>query len=97
MFAVIEASAIAPDGRIWLSSGIGNAPTGLLRAKKVIIELNHYHNPRVAEFADIVIPGAPPRRNSVPIFHTMDRVGSQCADRTEKGGCGGGYRTARRR
>ena len=43
--AVIEASAIAPDGRIWLSSGIGNAPTWLLRAKKVIIELNHYHNP----------------------------------------------------
>lgn len=32
--AVIEASAIAPDGRIWLSSGIGNAPTWLLRAKK---------------------------------------------------------------
>ena len=44
----------------------------------MIIELNHYHNPRVAEFADIVIPGAPPRRNSVPIFHTMDRVGGQC-------------------
>jgi propionyl-CoA:succinyl-CoA transferase len=32
--AVIEASAIAPDGRVWLSSGIGNAPTWLLRAKK---------------------------------------------------------------
>lgn len=27
----------------------------LLRAKKVIIELNHYHDPRVAELADIVI------------------------------------------
>lgn len=76
--AVIEASAVAPDGRIWLTSGIGNAPTWLLRAKKVVIELNHYHNPRVAELADIVIPGAPPRRNSVPIFHTMDRVGTQC-------------------
>lgn len=75
--AVIEASAIAPDGRVWLSSGIGNAPTWLLRAKKVIIELNHYHSPRVAELADIVIPGTPPRRNSVSIFHTMDRVGSQ--------------------
>ncbi|HAT1684552.1 TPA: acetyl-CoA hydrolase/transferase family protein [Klebsiella oxytoca] len=75
--AVIEASAIAPDGRIWLTSGIGNAPTWLLRAKKVIIELNHYHNPRVAELADIVIPGAPPRRNSVSIFHAMDRVGTR--------------------
>ena len=75
--AVIEASAIASDGRVWLTSGIGNAPTWLLRAKKVIIELNHYHNPRVAELADIVIPGAPPRRNSVPIFHAMDRVGAR--------------------
>lgn len=44
--AVIEASALAPDGRVWLTSGIGNAPTWLLRAKKVIIELNHYHDPR---------------------------------------------------
>ena len=75
--AVIEASALAPDGRVWLTSGIGNAPTWLLRAKKVIIELNHYHNPRVAELADIMIPGAPPRRNSIAIFHTMDRVGSR--------------------
>lgn len=75
--AVIEASALAADGRVWLTSGIGNAPTWLLRAKKVIIELNHYHDPRVAELADIVIPGAPPRRNSVSIFHAMDRVGTR--------------------
>lgn len=61
--AVIEASAIAPDGRVWLTSGIGNAPT--------------WHDPRVAELADIVIPGAPPRRNSVSIFHAMDRVGTR--------------------
>ena len=75
--AVIEASAIEPDGRVWLTSGIGNAPTWLLRDKKEIIELNHYHDPRVAELADIVIPGAPPRRNSVSIFHAMDRVGTR--------------------
>lgn len=52
--AVIEASALAPDGRVWLTSGsVMRRP--LLRAKKVIIELNHYHDPRVAELADIVI------------------------------------------
>lgn len=75
--AVIEASAVTPDGRVWLTSGIGNAPTWLLRAKKVIIELNHYHDPRIAELADIVIPGKPPYRSSVPIFHPLDRVGKQ--------------------
>lgn len=75
--AVIEASRVTDDGRVWLTSGIGNAPTWLHNAKKVIIELNHYHSPRVGELADIVTPGLPPRRNSVPIFHTMDRIGTQ--------------------
>lgn len=32
--AVIEASALAPDGRVWLTSGIGNAPTWLQRADR---------------------------------------------------------------
>lgn len=75
--AVIEASAIESDGRIWLTSGIGNAPTLLQQAKKVIIEQNHYHNPRIAELSDIIILGSPPHRNIVPIFHVMDRAGSQ--------------------
>lgn len=35
--AVIEASAIAPDGRIWLTSGIGNAPTGCYGRKKSLL------------------------------------------------------------
>lgn len=75
--AVIEASRVADDGRIWLTSGIGNAPTWLHNARRIVIELNRYHSPRVAELADIVMPGLPPRRNSVPIFHTLDRIGSQ--------------------
>ena len=73
--AVIEASALTSDGKIWLSSGIGNAPTWLRKAKKIIIELNHYHSPRVAEFADIATPGAPPYRHSVAIFSALDRIG----------------------
>ncbi|XMR37794.1 hypothetical protein ACLK2C_15600 [Escherichia coli] len=96
--AVIEASALAPDGRVWLTSGIGNAPTWLLRAKKVIIELNHYHDPRVAELADIVIPGAPPRRDSVSIFHAMgSRRYPLCANQSEKDCRRRGNQLARRR
>lgn len=72
--AVIEATAITSDGRVWLSSGIGNAPTWLLRAQKVIIELNHYHSPRVAELADIVIPGA--RRGATASLFFMRWIGS---------------------
>lgn len=73
--AVVEASRIEADGRIWLSSGIGNSPTWLTHAKKIIIELNSYHSPRVAELADIVTLNAPPHRHGIPIFHAMDRIG----------------------
>lgn len=73
--AVIEASALSADGKVYLTSGIGNSPVFLHKAKKIIIELNHYHSPRVAELADIVMLGAPPRRNTLPIFHTLDKVG----------------------
>lgn len=42
----------------------------------MIIELNYYYDSRVAELADIVIFGAPLRRNSVLIFYAMDCVGT---------------------
>ncbi|WP_145573229.1 succinate CoA transferase [Yersinia mollaretii] len=73
--AVIEASAVTAEGKVYLTSDIGNAPIFLHKAKKIIIELNHYHSPRGAEFADIITLGAPPRRNTLPIFHTLDKVG----------------------
>lgn len=73
--AVIEASAVSENGKIYLTSGIGNAPIFIQKAKKIIIELNSYHNTRVGELADIVTLGAPPRRNILPIFHTLDKVG----------------------
>lgn len=73
--AVIEASAITADGKVYLTSGIGNAPIFLHKAKKVIIELNHYHSPRVAELADIITLDAPPRRSALPIYHTLAKVG----------------------
>ncbi len=73
--AVIEASAITPDGKIYLTTGIGNAPVYLQKARQVIIELNSYHSPRIKEMIDIVSLGAPPLRSMVPIFHTLDRAG----------------------
>jgi len=38
--AVIEAVDITSDGRVFLTSGIGNSPTFLAHAKKIIIERN---------------------------------------------------------
>jgi acetyl-CoA hydrolase len=74
-FAVIEATEITPDGKVYLSTGIGNAPTFLQCAEKVIIELNAYHSPRLREIADILVLPTPPHRIPTPIHDPLDRIG----------------------
>lgn len=73
--AVIEATDITPDGRVYLSSSIGASPHYLQYADKVIIELNRYHSPRVSEMADITILPPPPHRKPIPIYHPLDKIG----------------------
>ncbi|MBU2511996.1 succinate CoA transferase [bacterium] len=73
--AVIEATEITADGRVYLTTSIGASPTFLKCADKVIIEINSYHSPRLREMADISIMPPPPRRNPIPIFETMTRIG----------------------
>ncbi|MFH2128860.1 MAG: succinate CoA transferase [bacterium] len=73
--AVIEATEITPDGRVYLTTSIGASPTFLKCAKKVIIEINEYHSKRLREMADIAIMPPPPRRNPIPIFEPMTRIG----------------------
>ena len=78
--AIIEATEIKPDGRVYLTTGIGNAPTFLACAEKVIIELNAYHNPLLREFADILVLPPPPHRNIIPIHDPLDRIGRSYAE-----------------
>ncbi len=73
--AVIEATEITPDGRVYLATSIGATPTFLKCARKVIIEINEYHSKRLREMADIAIMPPPPRRNPIAIFETMTRIG----------------------
>ncbi len=73
--AVIEATEITPDGRVYLTSSIGASPTYLKYADKVIIELNRSQSPRLREFADIVMMPSPPNRSPVPIFEPCSRIG----------------------
>ncbi|MDX1971314.1 MAG: succinate CoA transferase [Candidatus Sumerlaeia bacterium] len=74
-YAVIEATEITPDGRVYLSSSIGASPTYLKYAEKVIIEINSYHTPRVSEMADIYLLPPPPYRSPIPIHHPLTRMG----------------------
>jgi propionyl-CoA:succinyl-CoA transferase len=79
-FAVVEATEVTRDGRVYLTTGIGNAPTFLHRAKKVIIELNAYHSPRLRELADILVLPPPPHRDALPIRDPLDRIGRAYAE-----------------
>ncbi len=73
--AVVEATDVTSDGRVFLSSSVGASPTFLREADKVIIELNAFHAPRVSEMADIATLPNPPHRSPIPIFHPMERIG----------------------
>uniref|UniRef100_UPI00054E0C6D acetyl-CoA hydrolase n=1 Tax=Edaphobacter aggregans TaxID=570835 RepID=UPI00054E0C6D len=78
-FAVIEASDISDDGRVYFTTAIGNGPTYLQLAEKVVIEINRHHSPRVREFSDIVTLPLPPHREPIPIRHPLDRIGANFA------------------
>lgn len=74
-FAVVEATEITPDGRVYLTTSIGASPTFLQHAEKVIIEINRAQSPRLREMADILVLPPPPHRSPIPIQHPMTRIG----------------------
>ncbi len=74
-FAVIEARDISDDGRVSFATSIGNGPTYLQLAEKVVIEINQHHPTRVREFSDILVLPLPPHREPIPIRRPLDRIG----------------------
>jgi succinate CoA transferase len=79
-FAVIEATELTADGRVYLSTSIGASPTFLHAAEKVVIELNRRQPPRISELADILIPEPPPFRRALNLDHPLQRIGRTYAD-----------------
>lgn len=75
-FAVVEAVDAYADGRIFLSTSVGASPSYLKHAKKIIIEINRYHNPRVMEMHDIKILPTPPHRLPIPIDFPLQKIGT---------------------
>ena len=77
--AIVEATDISAGGRVSLTTAIGNAPTFLAVADKVIVELNRRHDPRVSGLSDIHLLGLPPHREPLSIAHPLDRIGEPFA------------------
>lgn len=74
--AIVEALAITEDGHLIPTSGIGNAPTFVKNADKVIVEVNLKKPMSLEGMADIVITDNPPHREPIGIRHPGDRIGT---------------------
>ena len=78
-FAVVEASRVTTDGRVFLTTSVGASPTFLQAADKVIIELNRSASTKISEMADIVIPKPPPFRPAIDLDFPLQRIGKTYA------------------
>lgn len=77
--AIVEATEVTEDGKVYLSTSVGASPTFLRQAKKVIIELNRAQARGIGDMADIVIPEPPPNRHSLDLDHPLKRIGTRYA------------------
>ena len=77
--AVIEASEVTADGRVYLTTSIGASPTFLQVAKKVIIEVNKFPPREISDLADIIVPKRPPYRAAIDFDHPLQRTGKPYA------------------
>ena len=74
-WAILEASNVTNDGKIYLTSAVGIAPTIARLADNIIIELNKYHPKELAGIHDIYECADPPMRREIPVYKSNDRIG----------------------
>ena len=73
--AVVEAVAITEKGAIIPTMSVGNTPTYVKEAEKIIIEMSNSEPPELEGIHDIYIPEDPPYRMPIPVYRTGDRIG----------------------
>ncbi len=73
--AVVEAAAITEKGHLIPTLSVGNTPTYVREADKIIIEMSDANPEEIEGIHDIFIPEDPPYRMPIPIYRTADRIG----------------------
>ena len=73
--AIVEAVAITEDGGIIPSTSVGNSPTFVKTADKVIVEINTTQPLELIGMHDIYTPSDPPYRHPIPITDISQRIG----------------------
>ncbi len=66
--------------RVFLTSAGGITPTVAHKARRIILELNSFHNPGVGKLHDIYEPLDPPGRQPIMITKVNDRIGTPWLD-----------------
>ena len=77
-WAILEVCDIEDAGNeyhVYLTAAGGIAPTAARLAKKIILELNSFHNPNAKNIHDVYEPLDPPYRKPIPIVNVSDRIG----------------------
>ena len=74
--AIIEACEVTEDGKIYLTTGVGIAPTIANMADIIIVELNAAQSKSIKGIHDIYEPADPPYRKEFKIYKPSDRIGS---------------------
>lgn len=77
--AVVEATEVTRDGRVYLTTSGGITPTLLRHAGRVIIERSGYHPSSLADMHDIAVLPRPPHRSPIPITEPLERLGKPFA------------------
>ncbi len=73
--AVVEAVAITEKGHLIPTMSVGNTPTYVREAQKIIIEMSNVDPTELEGIHDIFIPEDPPYRMPIPIYRASDRIG----------------------
>ena len=75
-WAILEVCAIEPEGKVYLTSAGGIAPTAARLAKKgIILELNAFHSTKSIGLHDVYEPLDPTNRKVIGIEKPSDRIG----------------------
>ncbi len=74
--AIIEVCAITEEGHLVPTTSVGNSPSFVASAKRVIVEVNTSQSPELEGIHDIYVPEDPPHRKPLHILEVNDRIGT---------------------
>ena len=89
-WAIIEVSSLEEGDdvcRAYLTTAGGIVPTVVRLAKRIIIEINHFHSPDSRLLHDVYECGEYPNRKPIPLLSVGERIGTQYVEKIGRASC----------